>query len=347
LLVVPSAINKYYVADLAPGRSLIEHAVAAGHQAFAISWRNPGPDDGGWDLTAYAGAVLEALDMVEEISGGARTHVAGLCAGGVMTAAALAHRAARGEDERTATATFIVAVLDHDRIGDIGALVDERSAEAATAESARRGYVDGEALAGVFAWMRPQDRIWRYWVQNYLLGRDASASDILYWNADTANLAAGLHRDLLELAIGNALARPGAVELLGTPLDLGRIGADVFYVAGLTDHLTPWEAALRSARLFGGERRFALAATGHVTTVVAAPGDARASYWSRDLRDDDEPEPWLAGATPRGGSWWPEWTAWLEERGGGRRRSRQTLGSKRHPVLAPAPGTYVFSGRPG
>jgi len=231
-------------------------------------------------------------------------------------------------------------VLDHARMGDVGALIDERSAEMAILESARRGYVDGETLAGVFAWLRPQDRVWRYWVQNYLLGREPSASDILYWNADTVNLSAGFHRDMLELAVDNALARPGALKLLGTPLDLGRVRVDAYLVAGLTDHLTPWEACWRSTKLLGGRSRFVLVNTGHVTTVVSPPGDERAAYWSADGPAPDA-QAWLAQAVHRRGSWWEDWSRWLHDRGGPRQRARRTLGSRRYPVLGPAPGTYV------
>jgi poly(3-hydroxyalkanoate) synthetase len=341
LLIVPSTINKYYIFDLARGRSVIEHAVGAGHQVFAMSWRNPSPEHARWDLSDYAGSVVRALEIVKEVARTSRTHVAGLCAGGVISAVALAHLAAVGSGDAIASATFVVTVLDHRGLGDVGALIDERSAATAIEESARNGYVDGEALAGVFAWLRPQDRIWRYWINNYLLGRPPSAYDLLYWNADTVNLTAAMHREMLELAIHNPLASPGALVRLGTPLDLGSIKADAYYVAGVTDHLTPWQSALRSAQLLGGDTQFVLVNTGHVTTVVSPPGVEGAAYWSDPVVSEADPGAWLEAAPMRTGSWWEDWIVWLGERGGRRRRARRMLGNERYPPTLPAPGSYV------
>ena len=192
LLLVPPMINKYYIADLAPrAQSMLEYAVKHGQQVFAISWRNPTESHADWDLDTYATAVLEALDAVEAITGSDDSHVLGLCAGGIVLSTVVAHLAAKGEQDRIAGLTLGVTVLDQHNAGTTGAFMGENTAMAATAESARKGYLSGRSLAGVFAWLRPNDLIWNYWVSNYLMGKTPPAFDILFWNADATNLPGG------------------------------------------------------------------------------------------------------------------------------------------------------------
>jgi polyhydroxyalkanoate synthase subunit PhaC len=339
MLVVPPTINRFYVLDLAPGRSLIEYLLAAGQQVFVISWRNPGAEHGHWDLDTYAEAVLEARAAAAEIAGAQGVHLTAACSGGIITAGALAHLAP-GE---VASLTLLVCALDAANSGTASALASREVAAAAVAESARKGYLDGRALAGVFAWLRPNDLIWGYVVNNYLMGRRPPAFDVLYWNQDTVRLAAGLHRDFIRIALENSLTRPRAVEVLGEPVDLGLVTADTYAVAGLNDHLVPWENAYRSARLLGGETRFVLSTSGHIQALVNPPrAESRASY---RLAGDhpDEAEAWLDGAAVCPGSWWPDWTAWLAERSGERRPAPAKLGSRTHRARGKAPGSYVHA----
>ncbi|HWT24884.1 MAG TPA: alpha/beta fold hydrolase [Solirubrobacteraceae bacterium] len=340
LLVVPPMINKYYVADLAPGRSMVEHAVGQGQQAFAVSWRNPDRRHAEWDLDTYAGAVVEALGAVEAITGTDRSHVLGLCAGGIVLSTVVSVLAARGEQDRIAGLSLGVCVLDQRQAGTAGAFMDEATARLAIADSARRGYLDGRALAGVFAWLRPNDLVWNYWVSNYLLGKDPPAFDILFWNADTTNMPAGLHRDFVRLALRNALVHPGEAEVLGTPVDLSRITVDSYLVAGIADHITPWTSCYRSVQLLGSRPRFVLSTSGHIAAMVNPPGNDKASFRVNDDLPDD-PDAFLAGATMHPGSWWEDWTAWLAERSGAEHDAPHDLGSAAHPPLEAAPGTYV------
>jgi class II poly(R)-hydroxyalkanoic acid synthase len=340
LLVVPPMINKYYVADLAPDRSMVEYLVGAEQQVFAISWRNPDERHAGWGLDAYAGAVVEALDAVEAITRSRSTHTLGLCAGGITLACAVAHLAATGRQERIAGLTLGVCVIDNAEAGTTAALVDRNVAELALAESYRRGYLDGRALAGVFAWLRPNDLVWNYWINNYLLGQDPPAFDILYWNADTTNMPAALHRDFLEIALDNSLVRPGARTVLGTPVDLSAIDADSYLVAGIADHITPWESGYRTTQLLGSEPRFVLSTSGHIAAMVNPPGNERASYQTADGNPPDAHE-WLAAATKHRGTWWEDWARWLGERSGRRRAAPTQAGADGYEPLGPAPGTYV------
>ena len=249
LLFVPPTINKYYILDISPGRSLVQWLLDQQQQVFTISWRNPDVEQGHFDLDTYAQAVLEARDAVAEITRQPAVNVNAACSGGIITAVALGHLAAIGEQDKFGTLTMMVCALDQARMGTTGALATRELAAAAVAESARKGYVDGQALAGVFAWLRPNDLVWNYFVNNYLLGKDPPAFDILYWNQDSVRLAAGLHRDFVRIGLDNALTHPGEVEVLGTPIDLGAITLDSYTVAGLNDHIVPWQNAYRSTAL--------------------------------------------------------------------------------------------------
>jgi polyhydroxyalkanoate synthase len=341
LLVTPPMINKFYVTDLAPGRSMIEHLVSNGQQVFAISWRNPDERHADWGLDAYAGAVVRALEAVEEITGADRAHVLGLCAGGITASCAVSHLAATGRLDRVAGLTLGVTVIDQERAGTTGAFVDRNVARAAIQDSARRGYLDGRSLAGVFAWLRPNDLIWNYWVNNYLLGKDPPPFDVLYWNADTTNLPAALHRDFIELAVNNSLVYPGEATVLGTPVDLSKVTVDTYLVAGIADHITPWQNAYRTVRLLGSEPRFVLSTSGHIAALVNPPGNPKARFQINDELPED-PDAFLAGATTKQGSWWGDWDAWLGERSGEQRPAPAELGGGGHRPLGRAPGTYVL-----
>jgi len=340
LLIVPPMINKYYVTDIAPGRSMIEHLVAAGQQVLTISWRNPDERHAGWGLDTYATAVLDALDATERITQSDRSHVLGLCAGGIVASAVLAHLAARGDRERIAGLTLGVCVLDNERAGTTAAFMDRRMAALAVADSARRGYLDGRALAGVFAWLRPTDLIWNYWVNNYLLGKDPPAFDVLFWNADTTNMPAALHRDFIGLSLENSMVRAGELTVLGTPVDLSAITVDSYLVAGIADHITPWQSCYRTTQLLGSEPRFVLSTSGHIAAMVNPPGNEKASYRISTANPAD-PGRWLEAATATPGTWWNDWTPWLAKRSGAEKGAPRKLGRGQLKALGRAPGTYV------
>ena len=344
LLFVPPTINKYYILDISPGRSLVQWLVDQQQQVFTISWRNPDVEQGHFDLDTYAQAVLEARDAVAEITRQPAVNVNAACSGGIITAVALGHLAATGEQDKFGTLTMMVCALDQARMGTTGALATREVAAAAVAESARKGYVDGQALAGVFAWLRPNDLVWNYFVNNYLLGKDPPAFDILYWNQDSVRLAAGLHRDFVRIGLDNALTHPGEVEVLDTPTDLSAITLDSYTVAGLNDHIVPWQNAYRSTLLLGGSRRFVLSTSGHIQALVNPPAaDSRASYRVTDDSTVDA-DAWLAtaGATP--GSWWPDYRDWLGPRSGALQPAPKSLGSRKYRPTAKAPGSYVHAG---
>ncbi|GAB3787613.1 PHA/PHB synthase family protein [Nocardioides ungokensis] len=340
-LVVPPTINKFYAIDLAPERSLVEFGVRQGRQMFVISWRNPDARHASWDFDTYVRAVLEALDAVEEITGSHRTVLGGVCSGGILASMAAAYLAGTGRQDRLAALCLAVTVIDNHDAGSVSALVDEQLAGRAKAKSARKGYLDGRALAEVFAWLRPRDLVWNYWVNNYLLGKRPPAFDILFWNSDTTRMTAALHADFVDLAMENLLTRPGELTVLGVPIDLGAVTVDSYLVAGMADHITPWESCYRSAQLFGGTTRFVLSTSGHIAALVNPPGNAKASFHTNDDLAADA-EAWLDGTEVHPGTWWTDLGLWLDERSGAQRPAPQTLGSHRLSVLAEAPGTYVL-----
>jgi polyhydroxyalkanoate synthase subunit PhaC len=341
VLVVPPTINKFYVIDLAPERSLVEHCVRQGRQMFMISWRNPDARHRNWNLDTYVRAILDALDAVERITGSQTSVLAGACSGGILASIAAAHLAATGRQARIAALVLAVTVIDNERAGTLSALQGRRLAAAAKAVSRRQGYLDGRALGEVFAWLRPRDLVWSYWVNNYLLGRKPPAFDILFWNCDTTRMTAGLHADFVDLALDNSLATAGALTVLGVPVDLSTIAADAYVVAGIADHITPWQNCYRTTQLLGGKTRFVLSTSGHIAALVNPPGNLKASFHVNDDTPANADE-WLEAAQTQQGTWWTDLSAWLDQRCGDQTPAPAQPGGPVLPPIAPAPGSYVF-----
>ena len=341
LLIVPPTINKYYAIDLAPDRSLVEFSVRQGRQAFVISWRNPDGRHSRWNLDTYVTAVLEALDAVETISGSDQTVLGGICSGGILASITAGYLAATGKQNRLAALVLAVTVIDNARAGTTSALTDRNLSTAAKAMSKRKGYLDGRALAEVFAWLRPGDLVWNYWVNNYLLGKKPPAFDILFWNSDTTRMTAGLHADFVDLAMDNSLATPGSLTVLDTPIDLSAVDVDSYVVAGVADHITPWESCYKTTQLLGGTTRFVLSTSGHIAALVNPPGNPKATF--RVNKDNPaEATEWLHGAETQQGTWWTDVAVWLDERCGATRPAPEQLGSATLKPVASAPGTYVY-----
>ncbi len=341
LLMVPPTINKFYVLDLASGRSVVEHLVQQGQQVYMVSWRNPTARHASWNLDTYVHSVIEAFDAVREISQSERAALLGTCSGGIITSMAAAHLSATGRGDELAALTLLVTVLDQARPSTASALLDRGRAEAALKRSRRVGYLDGSALAEVFAWLRPNDLIWNYWVNNYLLGKKPPAFDILFWNADTTRMPAGLHRDFLELSLANKLVTPGAATARGVPVDLGQIKVDAYVVSGLADHITPWQSCYLTTRLLGGKTEFVLSTSGHIAAIVNPPSNAKASFQAGSDTPPDAAD-FRAGAEQQQGTWWTHYAAWLGARTGELVSAPAILGRGTHQPLAEAPGTYVF-----
>jgi polyhydroxyalkanoate synthase len=340
LLIVPPQINKFYLVDLASGRSVIEFLLANGVQVFAVSWRNPMPEHRDWGLDTYVKALVEMTDVVRGICDSEDLNIAAACSGGITASVLLGHLAAR-RDRRIKSASLLVTVLDTAAESQLGHLVTREAIEAARAASHHKGVLEGDELGRMFAWMRPNDLIWNYWVNNYLLGNDPPAFDLLFWNADTTRLPARLHSDFLDLILHNPLRRGGGLTVAGTPIDLSVVACDSFIVGGTTDHITPWKACYATTGMIGGQKEFVLSSSGHIQSVINPPGNSKAKFFvNRQL--PASPEVWHAGAQQHDGSWWGHWRDWLVARSGQTRAAPATLGTARHPPQARAPGTYVL-----
>jgi len=315
LLLVPPVINKFYVADISPGRSLIDYLVKEGQQVFALSWRNPDARHRAWAADTYGTAIVEAMEAAQRICRTEQAQLLATCSGGMLTAMTVAHLADRGELARVAGLALAVTIMDNARAGLVSAMADERVAASAIAKSGTKGYLDGKMMAEVFAWLRPTDLIWNYWINNYLQGRKPPAFDVLFWNADTTRMAAAMHRDFVNIAMSNALTKPGEATMLGSQVDLGKVTAPSYIVAGIADHICPWEACYRTTQLLGGETRFVLSTSGHIASIVNPPGNPKATFQVND-ENSPSPEEWLRTATTMPDSWWPDYVSWLGERSG-------------------------------
>jgi polyhydroxyalkanoate synthase subunit PhaC len=340
LLLIPPQINKYYIMDLAPKRSLTEYAVGRGIQFFTISWRNPGPELRDRGLAEYITAIKQVIGVISSITGSPDVNLLGVCAGGITSSVLLGHLAAMSQRLVNA-ATLLVTMLDSSEPSMTGMFATEEMARAARQRSEQRGVLEAASMARLFAWLRPNDLVWHYWVNNYLMGKDPAPFDILFWNADSTNLPAKLHADFLEIVLHNALVDAGRLKLLQTPINLRSVLLDMYILAGQTDHICAWQACHRAARLFGGEVEFVLSASGHVQSLVSPPDNFKARYFTNG-RPINDAESWYQSATPHKGSWWEHWCDWLGRRSGEKRPAPERPGNTQHPPLQPAPGSYVF-----
>ena len=338
LLCSPPWINKYYVMDLAPGRSFIEWAIANGHTTFAISYRNPDESMRNVALDDYLlSGPHQALDVIAEITGSKQANIVGLCLGGTLTAMLLAHLAAT-DREHVRTATLLNTLVDFSDPGPMGCFVDPESVERLDRRMTQKGYLDAAEMSTMFDLLRARDLIWSYVESNWLLGEQPPSFDILAWNADGTRMPAEMHSFYLRYCyVENQLAR-GVMSLAGTELHLDDVTADAYLLSAKEDHIAPWKSSYATTHLLGGKPRFVLSSSGHVAGIVNPPASSR-KYWTNEAMPAD-PDEWLAGADEHTGSWWHDWAGWIGERAGERGRP-PTMGSTAHPPLGDAPGTYV------
>jgi len=342
LLIAPPQINKFYVFDLVAEKSIVQLALNGGLQTFAISWKNPTAAESDFGLDTYVAALEEAVDVMRDITGSEDVNIWGSCSGGITTSAFLAHLAARGE-RKVHSATVAVCVLDMAVAQNTtaGLFVTPESILAAKSASQLAGVLEGRELARMFAWMRPNDLIWNYWVNNYLMGNTPPVFDVLYWNNDTTRLAARLHGDFLDLIDTNPFVDAGTLEVRGTSLDMRKLDMDSYVVAGVTDHITPWQGCYKTAKLYGERSTFVLANNGHIQSLLNPPGNPKAMFWTGAAHAGTA-EAWLDEATKQQGSWWPHWLEWIKARSGDTLPTPADPGNAAHPPLDAAPGRYVM-----
>jgi polyhydroxyalkanoate synthase len=343
-LTIPPQINKMYINDLSPDKSVIKWQVDNGIQTFVISWRNPSKDQGHWGMAHYIAACEKALEVVSAITGSKKVNVSAGCSGG-QTAAVLASKLAATKNPVLGTLTLMVCVL-HPKPTDIeaGSLVSENGMKLARQRAMKQGVIKADDLARGFAWLRPNDLIWNYVINNYLLGQDPPAFDVLFWNADATNLSSSLMGDFLTLFETLAFTKKGEVEMVDHKIDLSKVTADLFILGGVTDHITPWKATYRSTQLFGSKDvTYVLSQSGHMQAILNPPTNPKAKYFvqKKPGKLPATADEWLQGTEEVQGSWWPLWMAWVQARSGAKKPAPAELGSATYKPLDPAPGLYV------
>ncbi len=343
ILFSPPWINKYYIMDLAPGRSLVEFAVQQGFTVFMISYRDGDESMAALTMDDYLRlGLLSALDRVEELTGAPRVNLLGLCLGGTMAMLSLAYLASRKESHRVGWATLTNTLVDFAEAGDLKAFTDEKTISYLETVMRKKGYLEASRMAGTFDWMRGNDLVWNYVISDWYMGRKPPAFDILAWNSDSTRMPATMHSQYLRACyLDNLLVTPGAFTIGGQPVDFGLVTNPLWVLGAESDHVAPWRATYRTTQVVGGEARFTLTSSGHIAGVVNPPGSSKALRW---VRDDcpAEADEWRTGARQVQGSWWLDWLDWAKSRSGA------WVAPPRLPEGEPAPGAYVrrMSGPP-
>ncbi|MBC8240657.1 MAG: class I poly(R)-hydroxyalkanoic acid synthase [Alphaproteobacteria bacterium] len=340
LLIVPPWINKFYVLDLQPRNSLIKWAVDQGHTVFIISWVNPDKTLSHKSFEDYMQeGPLAAMDAIEQATGEREINIIGYCIGGTLTACMLAYMAAKGDD-RVASATFLTTMTDFAEPGELGVFIDEEQLDKLEGHMNEVGFLEGSQMSQVFNMMRDNDLIWSFVVNNYLLGREPMAFDLLYWNSDNTRMPAMMHGFYLrEMYLNNKLKEPGALSLGGVPMDLGAIKTPVYMLSTADDHIAPWKSTYAATQFYSGPKKFVLSASGHIAGIVNPPAANKYCYWANKALPAD-PDTWMDGAKRHEGSWWTDWQKWVKRHAGGAVAAR-TPGDGKLKAIEEAPGSYV------
>ncbi|MEJ3654108.1 alpha/beta fold hydrolase [Actinomycetes bacterium KLBMP 9759] len=346
IVIVPSIVNKFYVFDLAPGRSVIEHYVRSGFTVYCIGWRNPQPRHDRWGMQEYRDAIDTALDTASEISACDTVNMWAVCGAGPVAVSLAAHHAATGE-KKINSLLLVVSPLDTEAMADapsIGAFMDkdDPAAPERVADALRNKRMSAKEFTLLFAMLRANDLIWNYWVSNYLMGDRPPAFDVLYWNEDATGMTARFNSDFSEFVHANPFVTPGAMQVRGTPIaDVSDLGFDSYVLGAKNDHLCVWQSVYRSAQVLGPRSTFVLGNSGHIQTIVCPPANPKASF-STGADLTGTADEWLESSERHRGSWWDHGVAWTRERSGRTVPAPETAGSSGFPALGPAPGRYVM-----
>jgi polyhydroxyalkanoate synthase subunit PhaC len=338
LLCSPPWINKYYIMDLAPGRSFVEWAVNHGHQVFMISYRNPDETMSHLKMDDYLrSGFLAALDAVQDITGAKRVNVASLCLGGTMALIALGYLAAHGQADRIKSATMTNTLIDFSIPGDLGVFTDEDTIARLEQRMRDRGFLESNEMAKTFDWMRSSDLIWSYVVNSWFKGKRPPAFDILAWNGDSTRMPVEMHSQYLRACyLHNSIVKPNEFVIDDTPIDLGKISAPLYVLGAETDHISPWRATYLTTQYVSGEVKYALTNSGHIAGIVNPPGGKKTWHYTKPrARRGETADEWQESADRHNGSWWEDWAAWAASYGGAMRKPYEL------PQGEPAPGRYV------
>lgn len=340
ILIVPPQINKFYVFDLSPKNSLVNHLLNNGLQVFMISWKNPTKADASTGLDSYLEELDKGVQAILEITGSKDLNLASACAGGITAVSLQAFYASQGKNV-IHNHSLLVTALDVEDHPTLDLFLDKRTVASSLARSRRRGVMEGKELAHVFAWLRPTDLVWSYWVNNNLLGKEPPNMDVLYWDNDSTRLPAALHQDFMDIFVNDRFAK-NTLSVAGQLLDLASIKGEFYFLAGDEDYLMPWKSCYQNANLFSSaDSRFVLSNSGHIQSVLRPPGIGSSVYFTND-QPADCADSWLAAAEKHKGSWWEHWAEWLGARSEGLKEAPRHLGNDFYRPICPSPGTFVL-----
>ena len=344
VVIFPPWINRFYILDLSPEKSFVKWCVGNGISLFMVSWKSADESIADASLDDYVlNGQIDAIDTVRDLLGVESVHAIGYCVAGTTLAATLAYLAAKKQQDRVKSATFLTAQVDFSEAGDLKLFTGPETMGLLEELTKEKGYLDGRYMAATFNLLRGRDLIWSYVVNNYLLGEEPAPFDLLHWNSDTTNLPAGWHRDYLEsLYKGNKLAVSGAISVAGTPIDIDAVKTPTYVQAGREDHIAPPQSVWKIMDHFGGPMRFVLAGSGHIAGVVNPPAAQKYQYWVND-KPAATLESFIAGATEHKGSWWPDWLAWLKKQDSETvpAKGARVPGKGKLKAIEDAPGSYV------
>jgi polyhydroxyalkanoate synthase len=344
LVIFPPWINRFYILDLNPKKSFVRWAVEQGISVFMVSWKSADASLAGVTLDDYVAAQIDAIDVVRDLLGVEATHAIGYCVAGTTLAATLALLAAKGEASKVATATFFTAQVDFSAAGDLSLFVDDTQLDLLAGLAGDKGYVDGRYMAATFNLLRGRDLIWNYVVQNYLMGEEYPAFDLLHWNGDTTNLPAAWHQSYLrDFYRDNLLVQPNGITVAGVPIDLRRVTTPSYVQAGREDHIAPARSVWKITEQFAGDIRFVLAGSGHIAGVVNPPAAGKYQYWTSEAPVASL-DAFLAAAVETKGSWWPDWRSWLagHDPETVSATGARVPGKGKRKAIEDAPGRYVI-----
>ncbi|MDR3410779.1 MAG: alpha/beta fold hydrolase [Formivibrio sp.] len=344
LVIVSPWINKFYVLDLNPQKSMVKYLTDQGYSVFITSWKNPDASMRNVGFDDYiTDGVAKIIDVARDISGSEKVNLVGYCIGGTLVATYLAWANRQDPDHVPVnSASLLTALTDFSRPGDIEVFLDEEGLSFIERKMASKGYLDGKDMATSFRMLRPNSLIWNYWVGNYLLGETPTAFDVLYWNMDATRMPEKMHRFYLrELYWKNKLIEPDAIKVAGQPINLGKIVQPIYMVSTEEDHIAPWKQTFSLSHRTGGPLKFTLSSSGHIIGVINPPGPkCKRTYWQGDPLPGETPEEWQARQENVAGSWWTNWAEWLREYSGSQVKPK--LSSRAHPNQGAAPGKYVL-----
>ncbi|GAB1263145.1 PHA/PHB synthase family protein [Aurantivibrio plasticivorans] len=340
IFIVPPQINKFYVFDLSPKNSIVNYLLDQGFQVFIVSWKNPNKSHAHWGLDQYIDDIEKAMDATLEITNSPDLSLVSACAGGITSMSLLAHLGKKGK-KIVKNHSLLVTALQIGHHPTLSLFLTEDSIARVLKSSRKRGVMEGKELAHVFAWLRPTDLVWNYWVNNYLLGKEPPSLDVLFWDNDPTRLPAALHRDFVDIFVNNRFSEDIPLMIKGEEVNLRDIDADTYFLAGEEDYLMPWKNCYKNLQLLDAKCEFVLSDSGHIQSVLRPPGIGRTTYYTGDTSMDNA-EDWKEAAVENKGSWWEHWKGWLSERSGEEKPAPTRLGSEMHPPICASPGEYVF-----